>query len=122
MILTLLAAAALPVDRFVALEQAKAMVTSCAKLDPHAAPRMAKALKSAQSLSAPSAAKGQSAAQKLAQKRWQSLRKDIDTSCIVGPQETPAAAYASLLHDLEAQTKEIRQWLNTLPPKAGGGQ
>ncbi|WP_333836856.1 hypothetical protein [Novosphingobium sp.] len=99
------------------MEQSRDMATNCLRLD-----RSRQALASYRSAlrrydGVVTTMRGGSAAAMLAKarQRWKSSRADVDTSCIVGPQETPRTAYASLISDFDRATAAVRRMLAAGP-------
>lgn len=112
-----------PVDLFQAVAQAQYMAGHCAHLDRSAKARLRlqRARDEARMLAVRAGRLGYGDAVATGARHWRARRDEVDTSCIVGPQETNASAYSGLLSDYEEQNRQTRRWLNAVPRKSGGG-
>ncbi|WDF71275.1 hypothetical protein [Novosphingobium sp. KACC 22771] len=112
-----------PVDLFQAVAQAQYMAGHCAHLDRSAKARrrLQRAREEARMLAVRAGRLGYGDAVATGARHWRVRRDEVDTSCIVGPQETNASAYSGLLSDYEEQNRQTRRWLNAVPRKSGGG-
>ena len=101
-------------ERLFELELSRYMATKCRKLDRSgkASSAYGSALRNYSSVVADAKKTGRAAFVAAARRRLNTASGEVDTSCIVGPQETPRMAYASLLSDFGHATNAVRHMLS----------
>ena len=95
---------------FTGIAQMKDMVETCKTLDPSTAAknRRYRALYGARAAELAAKKAGFGGAVSAGQAAWRREKPGVDTSCIVGPEETPQRSYADMLTDLEKQAAAAR--------------